>query len=139
MLTLTAAGSGIVDTLGNALATDAGETWAVDATAPTATITAVTPDPRSTTVGSVTITFNEAISGFDLGDLTLTRNGTSLLPGAATLTTADNITWTLGSLAGLTDADGNYVLTVVAAGVGHCRSGRQFTLGQRQRRVGNGP
>jgi len=91
----------------------------VDATAPTADVTDVSPDPRTSSVPSVTIVFSEAVTGFDLSDLTLRRDGGSnLLTGSQTLTTADGVTWTLGNLAGLTAAAGTYVLTLTAAGSG---------------------
>ena len=35
----------------------------------------MTPDPRNTAVGLVTITFTENITGLDIGDLSLTRDG----------------------------------------------------------------
>lgn len=61
------------------------------------------------------IRFNEAVTGFDVGDLQLTRDGGSnLLTGAQTLTTGDNAVYTLGNLTGLTDPPGVYRLTVRA-------------------------
>ena len=119
MLTLTAAGSGIVDGVGNPLAANASDTWTTDAQPPTVDIVDVTPDPRNSAVGQLTIVFSEAISGLDLGDLSLTRNGGgNLLTGSQSLTSADNITWTLGGLSGLTAASGAYTLTLTAAGSG---------------------
>ena len=63
-----------------------------DTTAPTADILDVTPDPRNSAVGSVSITFSEPVSGVSLTDFTLTRNGpgvslsgvTSAAPGPTT-------------------------------------------------------
>ncbi len=116
VLTLTAAGSSITDGV-NALAADATDSWSMDAAAPTVDITDVTPDPRNTAVGSITIVFSEAITGFDLADLSLTRDGgANLLTGAQTLTSGDNITWTLGNLSGLTGTGGTYLLTLTAPG-----------------------
>ena len=46
-----------------------------DTTVPTADIVDVTPDPRNSAVGSVSITFSEPVSGVSLDDFTLTRNG----------------------------------------------------------------
>jgi len=86
---------------------------------PTAEVVDVTPDPRTTAVDKITIGFGEAVAGFNLPDLTLTRNGGSnLLTGSQTLTTSDNITWELGNLSGLTGIAGSYVLTLTAAGSG---------------------
>ena len=96
-----------------------GEFYTVDKTPPTANITDVTPDPRNNSVTSITIVFTEAVTGFDLADLSLTLNGGgNLLTGAQTLTTGDNITWTLGNLSGITGTGGNYLLTLTAAGSG---------------------
>src|SRR5439155_25494184 len=84
-----------------------------------ASIVSVTPDPRTTPVSQITILFNAPVTGFDLSDLSLKLNGgANLLTGAETLTTTDNITWTLGNLTGLTGAAGNYVLTLTSAGSG---------------------
>ena len=63
--------------------------------------------------------FNEAVRGVDLADFTLTRstNDTTLvLLGSATLTTVDNITWTLGNLGPLTSTAGRYRLAITGAG-----------------------
>jgi Calx-beta domain/SdrD B-like domain len=91
---------------------------AVDATPPTADVVDVTPDPRTTPVTAITIVFSEAVTGFDLADLSLTRGGSPVSLAGASLTTTDHVTWTLGSLSGLTGALGNYVLTLTAAGSG---------------------
>lgn len=119
LLTLTAAGSGIANAAGTAIAANASESWSVDLTAPTSDIVDVTPDPRSTGVNSITITFSEAVSGFDISDLVLSRSaGPNLLTGTQTLTTSDNITFTLGNLLGLTFPEGSYTLTLSASGSG---------------------
>ena len=45
------------------------------------------------------IVFTQAVTGFDLSDLRLTRDGGgNLLGGGQTLQSGDNITWTLGGL-----------------------------------------
>ena len=92
----------------------------IDAAAPTADVTDVTPDPRTTAVDSVEIVFSEAVAGLDVGDLALTRDGgANLLGGAQTLTTANGgVTWTLGGLAVLTNPAGAYALTLAATGSG---------------------
>ncbi|HND56576.1 MAG TPA: hypothetical protein PLV92_29360, partial [Pirellulaceae bacterium] len=76
-----AASVSITDLAGNALpttepATD--ETYIVDNTIPTADIVDVSPDPRTTTVGIVTVNFSEAVTGVDIADFTLTRDGNSV-------------------------------------------------------------
>jgi len=88
-----------------------------DVIAPTAAITAVDPDPRTTSVDSITIVFSEAVTGFDLADLTLVRNGSgNLLTAVQTLVTSDSITYVLGNLADLTWPEGAYALSLIAAG-----------------------
>lgn len=94
-------------------------TGPADTAAPTVALTAITPNPRSVAVDTTTITFSEPVSGFDLSDLTLTRSGGSNLLGATQgLTTADNKTYTLNGLTGLTTTVGTYVLTLKSTGTG---------------------
>ena len=86
---------------------------------PTADVVDVSPDPRPTSVSSIAIDFSQAVTGLDLADLTLTRDGgANLLSSSQTLSTSDNIHWTLGNLRGITDALGTYDLTLTAAGSG---------------------
>ncbi|MCC6124661.1 MAG: right-handed parallel beta-helix repeat-containing protein [Pirellulales bacterium] len=115
-LTLNAAGAGIVDAAGNPLALGTAESWTVDLAPPTVAITPVAPNPRQTPLGQIQIVFNEAVTGPTLAHLSLTRNGGgNLLTAAQTLSTSDNVNWTLGNLSGLTNLGGNYVLTLTAA------------------------
>ena len=92
----------------------------VDEIAPTVSITAVTPDPINSAVNSIEIVFSEAVTGFDLADLTLARDGGgNLLTGSQTLSSGDGgVTFTLGNLSGLTGNDGDYVLTLTDAASG---------------------
>lgn len=117
-----AVGQDIADGVGNAASNTEpaiDELYAVDNTNPVGDIIDIAPDPRFIVVSTITITFDEAVTGFDLSDLALTFNGgPNLLTGAQTLTTLDNITFTLGNLAGLTATDGPYDLTLTAAGSG---------------------
>ena len=97
--------------------------FSIQATPLTADIMDVTPDPRTSAVSTIPIVFSEPVYGFDLADLSLTRNGTNVALTAATLTTTDNMTWTLGNLGGLTGTlvgatTTNYVVTLTAAGSG---------------------
>src|SRR5207253_1473756 len=108
-----------IDLAGNALVSNASDAWVVDLTAPTADIVDVTPDPRTTAVSAITIRFSEVVSGFDLADLQLKRDGGSnFLTSAQTLTSSDNITWTLDNLSGLTVISASYTLTLTATGSG---------------------
>ena len=89
----------------------------VDTTAPVPAITAVTPSPRPDAVSQMTITFSEAVSGFDLADLQLTFDGGTVpFTGAQTLTSGDGVTWSLNNLSSITSAAGNYQLQLLAAG-----------------------
>jgi hypothetical protein len=123
------------DALGNGthffyvVAEDAAGNWSggpasfiilVDDSPPTAEVIDVSPDPRITAVDKISIVFSEAITGFDLGDLTLARDGggNPLAGSAATLTKVDDVTWELGNLSALTRKAGAYVLTLSAAGSG---------------------
>lgn len=78
--------------------------------------------PRSTAVESIQVTFTEAVTGFDLADLRLTDSyGRNQLTGSETLTTADNIAWTLGNLSAATNPAGRVAtltLTLRADGSG---------------------
>jgi hypothetical protein len=87
----------------------------------TADIVNVLPDPRAAAVSQIVVQFSRAVTGLDLSDLTLTRTtdaAISLLPGTATVTTSDNIEWTIGNLQQLTSASGIYRLTLTANGSG---------------------
>ena len=86
--------------------------------APVATIAPVSPDPRTSPVGSMTISFNKPVNGFDLSDLTLSRDGNATALAGATLTTSDNQTFTLNNLSATTDRVGTFTLTLNAAGSG---------------------
>ncbi|MEQ1646234.1 MAG: Ig-like domain-containing protein, partial [Pyrinomonadaceae bacterium] len=92
------------------------QTYVVDNTPPTVNIVDVAPDPRNTAVASIAINFSEDVSGFDIADLTLTRDaGANLLPGGASITGgAQN--YTLGTTTAVTTPDGAYVLTLAAPG-----------------------
>ena len=88
---------------------------AEDAVAPTVQVFDVSPNLRAGSVQQITVLFSEAVTGFDLADLTLTRQTDSqanVSLAAATLTSTDNITWTLGNLTGLTVNSGRYGLTL---------------------------
>ncbi|CAN5631500.1 hypothetical protein BH09PLA1_BH09PLA1_33670 [soil metagenome] len=83
-----------------------------------AVIVAVSPDPRTTTVSSIAINFNEAVNGFDLSDLSLVRDGFTESLAGAVLNTANNINYTLSGLDTITNRVGAYTLTLNAAGSG---------------------
>jgi hypothetical protein len=95
-----------------------GEAYTIDRTAPVADIVDVAPDPRQDKVDAITIRFSEAVKGFDISDLQLTRDGSLVSLSRATLTSADGITWTLGNLKRATSRRGTYGLLLVATGSG---------------------
>ncbi len=92
-------------------------TITIDTTRPTPNIASVTPDPRITPVSQMTITFSEPVSGFDLSDLQLTRDGgLNLLSGAQSVISLDGISWTLADLTTPTGTSGNYRLSLAPTG-----------------------
>lgn len=95
-----------------------GEVYRVDKTSPAANIVDVAPNPRRDKVRALTIDFSEAVQGFDLSDLQLTRNGQILDLSKASLTTDGNISWTLGNIKKLTNQKGDYVLSLAAGDSG---------------------
>jgi ELWxxDGT repeat protein len=94
--------------------------WKADTgeTPPLVDVAPVVPARRMSAVGQMTIRFTAPVTGFSLQDLSLSRDGgPNLLTAAQTLTSADNVTWTLGNLGALTDAPGRYSLTLADVGV----------------------
>jgi fibronectin-binding autotransporter adhesin len=84
---------------------------------PMATFADVVPNPRSSGLPTATITFSEPVSGFDVADLSLTRNGSAVALTGVTIG-GSGASYTVDGLAALTNADGDYVLTLTAAGSG---------------------
>jgi hypothetical protein len=110
----------VSDTLGNSITsprTISTFQVALETTPPTVQVS-VSPSLRNTAVGSIGINFSETVTGFDLSDLTLTRNGVVISLAGASLSTGDNINYTLGNLSGLTGVAGNYVLGVAGGSSG---------------------
>ena len=96
--------------------------------APSAQVAAVSPNPRADGVPQFTITFNQPVTGFDLSDLSLTRDGNGSSLSGATLSSSDGgITWTLGNTAPLTDKLGSYALTLDGTTAGIAGPGGDFT------------
>src|SRR4029453_1468162 len=116
LLRLVCARPGINDAAGNLLGLGATDNWLTDTTAPTADIIDITPDPRNSAVGSVSITFSEPVTGVDLTDFTLTRNGSSVSLAGLTLS-GSGTSYTL-DLTSVTSSEGPYVLTLIASGSG---------------------
>jgi autotransporter-associated beta strand protein len=93
-------------------------TTAIALTLPSPTITPSAAGTTATPVSSVTITFVRAVTGFNLGDLSLTRGGLAVSLAGATLGTTDSRTYTLGNLGAATTAEGVYLLTLAGASAG---------------------
>jgi hypothetical protein len=93
----------------------------VDETSPTVSSFALVPaNPTNTAVGTVDVSFSEAIDAatFTTADLSLTDNGgANLITSAVTIGLMSGDSYAIGGLAGLTSAEGTYVLTVNAAGI----------------------
>ncbi|MDX1962897.1 MAG: DNRLRE domain-containing protein [Pirellulales bacterium] len=85
-------------------------------TVPVVDVVNVFPDPRNSSVASIQVNFTEAVNGFDISDLTLTRNSLPVSLTGVTVTTSNNINWTINNLTVPTNLDGSYVLTVTANG-----------------------
>jgi len=84
----------------------------------TADVIDVSPDPRTTSVEAVLVQFSREVTGFDRGDLVLTRDGRAVALDGVTVTTTDGIRWTVAGLAAATASSGSYLLTVNATGSG---------------------
>ena len=92
----------------------------VDLVGPTAAaLEAVVPDPRTTPVESLDVTFSESVdpASVDTGDFLLTRDGAPVDLGGAAVEIVSPDTLRLSQLSALTAADGVYVLTAAAGGV----------------------
>ena len=110
---LIANGSGIIDVDGNAITQDDSVFWVTDTTAPTATIEDVTPDPRNTAVGELTIDFSEDVTGVDLADFQLTRDGNGVSLSGVTFNKINPMQYKL-DLQSVTGDSGSYELTLVS-------------------------
>lgn len=111
--------AGVWDSSGGFGLIDANAVIPVFASPPSATITQITPDPRGTAVSSITITFNQKVSGVTRTDFSLTRDGSAnLLTFFQSVSTTDNITYTLNNLSNITTTNGVYTITLNASGSG---------------------
>jgi hypothetical protein len=84
---------------------------------PTAAFRPVSPDPRSVSAGGVILIFSEDVTGVDIADFSLTRNGASIPLTASMLTRIDATVYWI-SLSSNTAGSGTYVLTLRASGSG---------------------
>jgi hypothetical protein len=86
-------------------------------TKPRITFSPIIPVLRQTAVGLVVFSFTEDVTGFDLADVTLTRNGTPISLAALTLTLNSASSYSV-DLTTVTGTNGDYVLSVNATGNG---------------------
>ena len=113
LLTIVAKGSGIRDANGDLLANDAFDSFKIDTPVPSADIENVLPDPRNTAVANVAVLFDEPVTGVDIGDFELRRNGNIVSLTGLTVSGSD-ANYSL-DLSTVTSASGAYVLTLIAA------------------------
>jgi hypothetical protein len=116
---LTVHGSGITNLAGTAVSNDKSATYTVDPQI--ATLTAF-GSPVSTPVKSVTVTFNQALTGstFDWNDLSLTRDGGSnLVTSAVTVAqvSGNPLAYTITIPSTITQTEGAYQLSVTGSGI----------------------
>jgi len=78
----------------------------------------VTPDPRTTAVASITIALNRRVTGVDVSDLRLTRNGIDVPLTGAVIASTNGVLWTLSGLTATTSSIGIYTLTLNAGSSG---------------------
>ncbi|MEC7556086.1 MAG: choice-of-anchor Q domain-containing protein [Planctomycetota bacterium] len=104
----------IVDAYGNGIQVDS-VSWQTNIVAPSASFAGVAT-PRNTTAGVVTVNLSEPVTGVDINDFVLTRDGqpVSLVGLSAG---GGGATWTL-DLSSVTVAEGAYELTLVATDSG---------------------
>jgi Dockerin type I domain/Subtilase family len=85
----------------------ASQSLVIDTTAPTFSgFTAVSPNPRNTPVASFSLAFSESVYNLVLADFTLTNGGANLLTASQSVSTADNIHWSLNGTTSLTGVYG---------------------------------
>ncbi len=88
----------------------------VDEVAPTADIVDIAPDPRQSPVGAVLLNFSEPVTGVDIADFSLMRDGVPVsLNGLNVL--GSGISYSL-NLSSVTATSGSYSLALTASGSG---------------------
>ena len=108
-----------VDSLGN-LSPASTFSLFIDTTSPTVTNLSNPASPSNTALASVNVTFSESIiaAGFDWHDVVLTLNGgANLITSAVGVTLVSGNTYRVDGLDGVASGEGNYVLTILPAGV----------------------
>jgi hypothetical protein len=90
-LDLKTSGTGITDNAGNSIAGgySSGQTYTIDKMAPTVFISSTVNDPTNVNPVPITITFSEPVTGFAVGDITVTNGTAGNFSGSGTTYTAD--------------------------------------------------
>jgi hypothetical protein len=126
----------VIDEYGDASSPSANRTITVVNPLISVSIAPVSPNPRTTPVPDVDVTFSQPmqLATFTDAALVLTDDGgPDLITGAVTigLVAGSTSTYQIGGLAGITEAEGNYALTVNVADIqdpyGHHGSGTLST------------
>ena len=87
----------------------------IDTTALSVELVEPTPNPTSLPPTSLSVVFDQPAYGMFAWKLSLSRDGSQVfVPGSATLSTADNQTFTLGNLGSLLATPGTYQLSIGA-------------------------
>ena len=132
VLTLSSSTSGIIDQASNALAGNVSINWVTDLTAPTVTMTQITVNPRNSAVGLITLDFSKPVTGLDLSDFALLRNGQTVGLSGLVLTTVSSTRYTL-NLSTVTATPGAYNFSLNGAGAGIVdAAGNHFTTDVRR-------
>ena len=87
----------------------------IDTLNPTGDIVDVTPDPRTTQAGTVAVNFSETVTGVDISNFSLTRNGSAVDISSQTVS-GSGTSYTL-DLAGVQATEGTYLLTLSGTGI----------------------
>src|SRR5574338_391624 len=102
-----------IDDAGNVDATPASFTWTIDTAVPSIVLSTTAPDPTTLSPIPVTATFSESVTGFALGDITVTNGAAGVLAGGPSVytfnvTPASDVLVSINVAAGVaTDSAGN--------------------------------
>lgn len=116
VLVFNGAGAEIVDGAGNAFGDYLDAAWTVGVR-PSVEIDHVSPDPRTTPVGDVTIRFSGNVTGVDISDFALTRDGAPVNISGLGVAAVSGSEYTI-NLSSVTVLEGAYALSLNPAASG---------------------